>query len=167
MSLSDPPLLGDAGAPLSLSGEGWVARSGDGVLEFAGTVPGDVVTDLARAGVIADPLLDVNWRDQSSVWARGGGFRYERSFSVVRGSALDYAPSALLVLDGVKMAADVFLNGVLLSGAGVVDQHLRYEFEVGALLARAGAVNNLTIALAAPSSDVRNDAGRYMASSGG
>jgi len=27
-SLSDPPLLGDAGAPLYLSGEGWVARSG-------------------------------------------------------------------------------------------------------------------------------------------
>jgi hypothetical protein len=165
--LSDPPLLGDSGSPLSLSGEGWVLRSGDGALEVSATVPGDVVTDLARAGVIADPLLDVNWRDQSGAWARAGGFRYERAFSVAPGSALETAPSALLVLDGVKMAADVFLNGVLLSGAGVVDQHLRYEFEVGALLARGGAANNLTIALPAPGSDARNDEGRFMACSGG
>jgi len=165
--LSDPPLLGDSGAPLSLSGEGWVARSGDGALAVAATVPGDVVTDLFRAGVVADPLLDVNWRDQSGAWARAGGFRYERAFAIAPGSALDRAPSALLVLDGVKMAADVFLNGAPLSGAGVVDQHLRYEFEVGALLARGGASNNLTISFPDPRGDARNDEGRFMACSGG
>ena len=94
--LRDPPLLGDGGAPLSLDGEGWVARSGDGALAVAATVPGDVVTDLWRGGIIGDPLLDANWRDQSGAWARAGGFRYERAFAVAPGSALDRAPSAPL-----------------------------------------------------------------------
>jgi hypothetical protein len=145
------------------------ACSGDGALAVAATVPGDVVTDLWRGGIIGDPLLDANWRDQSGAWARAGGFRYERVFAVAAGSALDGAASALLVLDGIKLAADVLLNGVLLSGAaGVADQHLRYEFEVAHLLARgAAATNNLTIAFPLPSDDARNDAGRFMACSGG
>jgi nitrogen-specific signal transduction histidine kinase len=30
--------------------------------------------DFGESGVIGDPLLDVNWRDQSAAWARAGGF---------------------------------------------------------------------------------------------
>ena len=167
--LRDPPLLGDGGAALALDGEGWLARSGDGALAVGGVVPGDIVTDLWRGGVVADPNLDVNWRDQSPAWARPGGWRYERLFGVAPGSQLAAAASALLVLDGVKMAADVFVNGAPVSGAGVVDQHLRYEFEIGHLLVRDGGAssNNLSIVFPFPSADARNDEGRFQACSGG
>ena len=60
------------------------------------------------------------------------------------------------------MAADIYLNGELLSGDGVVDQHLRYEFEIGQLLAHTGDKNNLTIYFPTPSSDPRNDEGAFF-----
>ena len=59
----------------------------------------------------------------------------------------------------------IYLNGNLLSDEGVVDQHLRYEFEIGHLLHASG--NNLTIHFPQPSTDSRNDEGRYAACSGG
>ena len=93
------------------------------------------------------------------MWAKESGWSFTRVF--------DYrtvaSPSVLLVLDGVKMAADVYLNGVHLGG--LADQHLRYEFEIIHVL-RATA-NNITIHIPLPSHDVRNDEGRYAACSGG
>ena len=170
--LRDPPLLGDMGNAQLLDGNEWTARSfGDGAVTLsAATVPGDLVTDLERAGVVDDPLRDVNWRDQAGAWERPGGWSYTRMFAVNVVDAdgtNDDNDSTLLVLDGIKMAADVFLNGVLLSGDGVVDQHLRYEFEVRRLLVHNGDKNNLTIHFPTPSADSRNDEGRYMACSGG
>ena len=62
-SLRDPPLLGDAGVAQVLDGS-WQARSfGAGAVTLNATVPGDLVTDLERAGLVGDPLLDANWRD--------------------------------------------------------------------------------------------------------
>ncbi len=76
--------------------------------------------------------------------------------------------SFVLVLDGVKMAADVYLNGQLVSGEGVTDQHLRYSFDVtSALLRDPGQSNNLTVYFPLPSTDARNDEGRFAACSGG
>ena len=213
LKLRDPPLLGD-GPTQQLDGTEWTARSfgGDGAVTLAATVPGDLVTDLEHAGIVGDPLRDVNWRDQAGAWERPGGWSYTRLFAVghngngadedggngtstgtgrdggARARRAASATSTLLVLDGIKMAADVYLNGVLLSGDGVVDQHLRYEYEVGPLLVQTNKPssntststnsettntngsknkNNLTIHFPTPSSDPRNDEGRYMACSGG
>ena len=72
--LRDAPLLGDAGPALLLDGNEWTASSSDGVHTIPATVPGDLITDLERAGVISDPLFNVNWREQSGTWARPGGW---------------------------------------------------------------------------------------------
>ncbi len=83
--------------------------------------------------------------------------------------ALAVAAAVLLVFDGVKMAADVYVNGVLVSGAGLADQHLRYDFDVTSQLQRlpSGARNNVTVHIPLPSNDTRNDEGRFAACSGG
>ena len=74
--LRDPPILSDTGRPPTyLDGDAWTAHScGGGAIPS--TVPGDLVSDLARAGIIGDPVHGVNWRDQSGAWAHeGGGLR--------------------------------------------------------------------------------------------
>ena len=157
-SLRDPPIVGDVPKPNTyLDGDKWTARAGKVVVPS--TVPGDIITDLQRAGMVGDPMYGVNWREQSGVWAKESGWSFTRIF--------DYrtvaSPSVLLVLDGVKMAADVYLNGVHLGG--LADQHLRYEFEIIHMLRTTA--NNITIHIPLPSHDVRNDEGRYAACSGG
>jgi len=167
LGLQDPPILSDGGAPLWLDGDEWIIKSVDGAVTAAATVPGDVISDLWKGGVIGDPIKDVNWRDESNVWARKNGWRYERMFIVEPGSSLDAASSVLLIFDGLKMSADVYLNNVLISVDGIVDQHLRYEFEVSNILSTLpGMQNNLSIVFPFPSEDKRNDEGRFMAASG-
>ena len=106
-------IVGDVPKPNTyLDGDKWTARAGKVVVPS--TVPGDIITDLQRAGMVGDPMYGVNWRDQSGVWAKESGWSFTRIF--------DYrtvaSPSVLLVLDGVKMAADVYLNRVHLGGPG-------------------------------------------------
>ncbi len=193
--LSDPPVLGDGGQLQYLEGS-WIAESVDGALQVEATVPGisshvinyaiqlmpnsfprpdsllpragDLITDLERAGLVGDPLLKDNWREQAGVWQRPGGWRYFTTF--VLSPALVRAASVQLVFDGVKMAADVYINNRLASGAaGLSNQHLRYAFDVTALLEPRSAtiVHNLTVVFPLPSTDARNDEGRFMACSGG
>ena len=166
--LRDPPILGDVAKspPTYLDGDMWTASSTVAAFTVASSVPGDLVTDLATAGRVGDPLHGVNWREQSSVWAREGGWSFARVFDYSTARVESSVSSVLLVLDGVKMAADVYLNGVRVSGeAGLADQHLRYEFEIASVLRRTE--NNLTIHIPLPSHDARNDEGRYAACSGG
>ena len=78
--------------------EGWIAA----------TVPGDVHLDMARAGLIADPLFGRNaetcyWMDEEAWW-------YRRTFEVPAGSTWDRAE---LRFDGLDTTAAVWLNGVL------------------------------------------------------
>ena len=162
----DPPLLGDGGSSFLLDGEAWILNSVDGEISVGGTVPGDAITDLWKGGIIGDPIFNINWRDQSNTWVRASGWRYERMFVIEPGTSIDGSHSSLLVLDGLKMAADVYLNSILISGLGVVDQHLRYEFEIANLLLASGQQNNLSIVFPCPSIDQRNDEGRFMAASG-
>ena len=99
-------------------------------------MPGDLVTDLQRAGVIEDPLFGANFKN-ASVWngpqwnytttfhrprLRGAGTPSEGSSKGTSGKgtasavdhtvdALHHAVDHLLVFDGVKMGAKIYLNG--------------------------------------------------------
>ena len=155
--LRDPPIVGDVPKPNTyLDGDKWTARAGKVV---PSTVPGDIATDLQRAGMVGDPMYGVNWREQSSAWAKESGWSFTRIF--------DYKtvamPSVLLVLDGVKMAADVYLNGVHLGG--LADQHTSGMSLSNPIAARDRKQHTIHIPL--PSQDVGNDEGRYAACSGG
>eukprot|EP01050_Picozoa_sp_SAG11_P037603 SAG11_NODE_14914_length_595_cov_1.137097_1_plen_150_part_00 len=119
-------------------------------------VPGDVVTDLHRAGKIGDPLYELNFKDpaQQKIWMED--YTYTRSFALV-GSG----EGAVIVFDSIKMGARVSVNGVQLGT--VSDQFSRYIFPLSQALVDGAAEHNVTVAFDA-SIDTQ---GRFMACSGG
>jgi len=121
------------------------------------SVPGDLITDLERAGVIGDPLFERNFK--SVVWD-ATDFTYSTTFSAAAGVLA--SPARWLVLDSVKMGAFVWLNGVFLGA--VHDQFLRYVFDVTAVLRPSGD-NSLSLTFP-PSNDTLNDEARWIACSG-
>lgn len=157
---SRAPIVGDAS--FSLDGSAWSATAADGT-RLAAVVPGDLVSDLSRAGVISDPYFELEWRDKAGLWDLQN-WTYELGFTTPTGWVAP-GSTTLLVFESVKMAADISLNGSPLGAA--TSQHLRYAFDVGALLAPPGGANTLTVAFPAGRFDVRNDAGRMQGCSGG
>ena len=120
-------------------------------------VPGDILTDLMRAGIIDDPYIDCNFITQRSVWMGPPGSRTShypqphRNQSYDIGDSINDDPDPLeqrsriwtfecefevpdtlntlvLVVEGIKMGARVKVNGV--DVGTVTDQFLRYEFIV-------------------------------------
>ena len=145
-TLVEHPLASGA-APVYLDGD-WQASNAGGPLESAAgvplavKVPGDILTDLQRAGKVKDPYWNVTWRDAEFIAAWNEGvWTYSRSFPT--SPAMHSAADSLLVLDGVRMGAVVSLNGAWL--ANVTDQFLRYELPVGKHLLPSGD-NVLTVA---------------------
>ena len=73
------------------------------------------------------------------------------------------AKDVLLVFDGLKGVADIYLNNVYLGFTA--DQFLRYEYPVSAALLPSGD-QHLTVVFP-PFNDTRNANARFMACSGG
>ena len=99
-------------------------------MSIGATVPGDVITDLQRAGKISDPLYELNWKDQKNVRLWNQSWTYERSLpaALLADHVVAAGAEVLLVFDGIKMGATVKLNGETL---GVVtDQFVKYNFTV-------------------------------------
>lgn len=117
------------------------------------------MTDLQKAGLIGDPLFEVNFLN-SSLW-HGRTWTYRTTFDAAKLSAVAGSTDVLLVLDGVKMGARVFLNNQLLGT--VSDQFLRYSFSAKSALKPAGQTNQLAVEF---DESIAVD-GRYMACSGG
>ena len=124
-------------------------------LSINATVPGDLVTDLERAGIVNDPLLDTNFQN-ATAWA-GPTWTYSKQFSLPPALAAPET-AVLLVFDGIKQGAHIELNGKWLGNA--TNQHRRWVFEVGALVATANLLTvTFDIGIATE--------GRYMYCSGG
>jgi beta-mannosidase len=158
----------------------WLVHSADGAYrDVPASVPGDVVTDLWRAGHVDDPYRGRNFVTQQEVWmgtpydpAATNGTERQRTWVYETNVSLPLAFNAekahrayLLVLEGVKMGAYVDLNGVRL---GVIrNQFVRTIFRLPArALARSsgsGGTSSLTVTFD-PAIDTR---GRFMACSGG
>lgn len=159
-----PPLLTqriEASDFFSLDSSAWMLTSSSGDVIQA-VVPGDVVSALSASGRIASPWLDLTWREQAGLWDLQSWtytLQFTSPFSTPPGG------DVLLVLEGVKLAADVFFNNASLGFTA--NQHLRYVFSVGALLVAPGAPNVLTVSFPPTVADVRNDNGRFMGASGG
>ena len=148
-AISDEPTLVEhpiaSGAePVYLDGDSWQAHNdGGGQQPLAQCkVPGDIITDLQRAGRVKDPYWNVTWRDPSFIAAwHEGTWTYSRSFPTT--AAMHGAAETLLVFDGVRMGASVALNGHPLGN--ITDQFLRYEYQVSAQLLPPGKENTLTV----------------------
>lgn len=150
-SLGDHAVIGDV--VQLLSGKNWTVSQG--ATEVAAVVPGDLLTDLQLGGIIGDPLYESNY--EGTVWDTGN-WTYSLTFTAeTAGTA-----TQMLVFDGVKMIADVTLNGVYLGYTS--DQFLRYSYDVTSALSAPGSANVLTLSFA-PSSDARNGEERWMSCS--
>ena len=120
-------------------------------ISITGDVPGDLLTDLQEAGVIGDPLYELNFKNASiwddRVWV------YSTAFE-----AQDQSRNGgtRVVFDGIKMGATIKLNGEVIGRAS--DQFLRYDLQVTLLR------KNLLEVAFDPDVDVD---GRFMACSGG
>jgi len=159
-----PPMAGDALLDLASAGgaAAWSAESSSGTLLPSVRVPGDVISALSESGVIADPWLDLTWRQEAGRWDLAT-WSFAAAFASPAWAA---AGSTLLVLDSVKMAADVALNGQVLGAA--TSQHLRYSWDVSALLQPPGGGDNeLNVTFLPTVADTRNDDGRFQGCSGG
>lgn len=89
------------------------------------TVPGQVHTDLMRAGELSNP--DVGFGEADQAWIGHSQWSYARSFEwVTRAGAVE------LVADGLDTVAEVFLNGR--SVARTADQHIGYRWNVSEFL---------------------------------
>lgn len=166
IGLVDDPVVGAASQ--SLDGQ-WTVQLPGAAAPIAGSVPGDLLTDMERAGAIGDPLFGNNfdfYDDSGKValppWEQGN-VTYATSFTL--DAALANASEVLLVLDGVKMASGVWLDGHYLGTTA--NQFVRWTYPVAALLAASGgAPHTLTVAFP-PATDAANAQARFMACSGG
>lgn len=92
---------------------------------LTGKVPGDLITDLQNAGMIGDPLYELNFKNASlwdtNVWTYTTTVTMDASRLA---AALAAGSAHVLVFDGVKMGASVTLNG---KSVGIIkDQFLRW-----------------------------------------
>ena len=73
------------------------------------TVPGELISDLAAAGRIPPPFLDLTWREHAGLWDLDT-WTYETTFAppprCPNGDGTTW-----LVFEAVKMAATVSVNG--------------------------------------------------------
>ena len=133
--LVDEPYMGDS--IQYLDGTPWTALSSLG-MQINASVPGDLITDLEFAGVIDDPLYELVWIQNASLWD-SADWTYTCIFSLQNSTWLA-TTEIYLVFDGIKMSADIALNGQLLGSA--FNQFQRYVFPVkNVLQVRANTLN--------------------------
>ena len=148
--------------PLSAAAPWLLSNGSAGSASWVVQVPGDTVSDLAAGGLLAarDPLFGAVFRGPY-LWATTN-WSYATSFNTT--PALAATSQQRLVFYGIKMAAAVSLNGVELGVAA--SQHLRFAFDVTALLRAPGVENELRVTML-PSADPANSELRWMGCSGG
>ena len=119
LTLADPAIATD-GPVISLDDSTWSASAPSLGLDIAGNVPGDLITDLFLAGVIPEPLYELNWLNASiwndNVWY----YNHSVSLSAMQYSMLGNASDGfdlLLTFDGIKMGADILMNDVKIGQA--------------------------------------------------
>jgi|LauGreDrversion4_1035100.scaffolds.fasta_scaffold247047_1 beta-mannosidase len=130
----------------------------NGTLSFSASVPGDLITDLSKGGVLGDPLYELNFKRtdwDDSVWNYSTSFTLDSSFSS--------SATVWIVFDGIKMVSDVSLNGIALGYTQ--DQFLRYSFDITSAIIKGG-VNTLVVSFST-GKDQRNSEQRWMSCSGG
>lgn len=129
LSLSDQQIAG--GKVLPLNGK-WNAYSPSQNIQMVGTVPGDIANDLYQAGMINDPHTDINFIADGPIWAKNT-WTYNTTFQLSSQdiSSLESADGdILLVFDGIKMAANIFINNQLIDTS--ISQFLRLNYSLQA-----------------------------------
>eukprot|EP00117_Sycon_ciliatum_P046191 scpid34575/ scgid33108/ Beta-mannosidase; Lysosomal beta A mannosidase; Mannanase len=134
------------------------------------TVPGDLITDLEMAGKVGDPLYELNFKN-ATLWGFGA-WNYTKTITFSDFDVQNiqtfakWGTDILLVFDGIKMGAHIYLNGYPLGTA--VDQFLRYKFSLGqAVYNKQLQVFQGNNSLVVSFDSTIDTAGRFMACTGG
>ena len=166
-SIIDSNILSDT--LITLTNNNWTLWSNDKVFtNLSATVPGDLLSDLMKNGLIDDPYFDRNFLTQKDVWFgnnsevtddefhlignRSDGrynieieetyFERKRTWTYFTTFEVQEDASIemtwKLVIEGIKMGADIFINNQKIGQ--VVDQFLRYEFDFPHSILHQGAV---------------------------
>ena len=137
------------------------------------SVPGDIISDLEREGLIGDPWFEMNFKNATLwtnvVWNYTTPVELsEEDVSRIKGYSTS-GSDVVLVFDGIKMGARILLNDHVLGIA--TDQFVRYNFSLGSALAsredtsfdiQVGS-NTLVVSF---DSEIDTE-GRFMACTGG
>lgn len=162
----------------SLDGGDWLASSPSGI-SIPATVPGEIVSDLHAARRIGDPLFELNFKRDAPLFDDEWTFtkRTSAGRALLRGAraplctndtgaGAEGEPSLFLVLESVKMAADVSWNGRTLARS--TSQFVRAVLPVGPPPGGhtvAGAEDEVSVAFLPSALELSR--GRFMACSGG
>lgn len=85
-------------------------------------VPGDLITDLYELGLLPPPLFEMNFKKNTSLWSQCT-WVYSKNV-ILSGEQRLSIGDYVLVFDGIKMGARVYVNGKMCLTAR--DQFLRY-----------------------------------------
>ena len=144
----------------TFAGINWTVSRSDDTLTIPALVPGDLISDLAAADVLNDPIFELTFLD--GVWD-DLPWIYSSNFSLSpQIAAMQPGDEVLLVVESIQMVADVSLNGHYLGYCN--DQFLRYNFSVAPYLK---TINNQLTFTFNVSSDERLIEGRIGGSWGG
>lgn len=158
----------------------WKLCSTDGVytdIHVTGE-PGDVISDLMKAGILDEPYFDSNFLSQMEIWAGNVTFTRTRPTLGPRNRTWVYtteftlpqeilhnnnntSTTILLVAEGIKMGASLHVNDHHHLLGNVTNQFLRYEF----VLSTTKATTKNTLSITFDPSISTN--GRFVGCSGG
>jgi len=111
----------------SLNGQ-WTAQNANRTVSVPAQVPGEIHTDLWRAGKIADPYYRFN--DVAYAWIPQDSWSFTKTFTA--DSSLASSKHVSLVATGLDTVATVFLNGQTI---GKTDNQFRtYIFNISSIL---------------------------------
>jgi beta-mannosidase len=158
--LSDPSYSASATAPLT----GWTLHAAGEAVELTAadgvSVPGDLIMDLANAGLAPDPIYEMGWKGECPPW-ENGTWTYAAPFPAAPARAAATTPlTRVLVVDGLKMGAVVSVDGIEVGR--VADEFLRYAYP---LPANASGMSVAFPPVASNSAPLTH--GRFAACSGG
>ena len=135
-------------------------------LTIKASVPGDLITDLQRAGQLGDPLFEKNWLNDTIYHQHNWTYSTHFGLSAATLSAAQQGSGGRvqIVFDGIKMGARVSVNGVFIGEAN--DQFARYQWTLDPSVhkLRTGEKANVLSVEFDPAIDT---GGRFMSCTGG
>lgn len=101
----------------------WEIHSNNGI-RILGNVPGDITTDLFRAGLIDDPFWGMNHNELG--WIIDSDFTYVTQFDL--DEAIWQSDEIYLKFDGIDIFSEIYLNNQLLGKTD--NMFLKYEYNI-------------------------------------
>ncbi|KAE9551151.1 hypothetical protein FO519_005638 [Halicephalobus sp. NKZ332] len=109
-----------------LNGNDWTfVSNNDSTKTGSATVPGDIYTDLWKAGLIDDPIKDTN--DVQYQWVGRTDWSYSKTIDLSAYSSIN-AKQIWLRFDGLDTIASVYINSVFLFQS--INQFVDYNFDI-------------------------------------